>query len=116
MDNYFQKCPAMMEDGNFLCDYRSSYVRELGMKKNNNISNNNDFRQFLQNNSVKMMDDAWNKMKENTCIENGCISTNTTYVHSGYFNEQLKKYNKMMQNEKAYPCQNFNDYRIGFNN
>lgn len=116
MDNYFQKCPAMMEDGKFLSDYKSSNVRELGTRKDNNINTNNDYRQFLQNNTVKLMDNIWNKMKENTCIENGCISTNPTYVQSGYFNGQLKKYNEMMQNEKAFPCQKNNDYRIGFNN
>ena len=38
MDNYYQGCPPMMNDGRGLTDYRSSQVREERFKYKYNIS------------------------------------------------------------------------------
>ncbi len=95
MDNHFSQCPAMMSDGRFLTDYRTSTTREENIKYINGITNENNYRLFLQNNTNTIINrewDAYNKFK--SCKNaNACIHNYPTVVNPESFAEELDKYN-----------------------
>lgn len=59
-DNQFLSCPAMMSDTRFLSTKQSSQVIVDAIKRSNGFNlcqmNNDDFRMFMQNNAVPLMD------------------------------------------------------------
>lgn len=118
MDNYFERCPAMMEDGKIFSDYTQSIVRDIKIKQDNKLIDHNDYRDFLQTNGKKIIESTWDTMKKKECTENGCVFTkNFTYISNpGYFFDQMIDYNRMMQNRSNFQCDKKKDYRIGFNN
>lgn len=62
------QCPARMEDGRSMTDYRpSNYIDDL-IRADNNISNSLHYRVFLQNNANTLMD----KNRQIACLENCC--------------------------------------------
>ena len=56
-NNKFQDCPAIMNDGRFITDYRQNVMINKQLKKQNNIKlNNYEYRQFLIKNARRIMD------------------------------------------------------------
>ena len=56
-NNKFPDCPAIMDDGRAFTDYRSPcYVNTL-IKSENKIRNSYDYRQYLINNGLKIMNE-----------------------------------------------------------
>jgi len=45
-----------MDDGRFLTDYRPSCMADAQLMKDNHITSNSAFRNFLQNNAVSLME------------------------------------------------------------
>ena len=117
MDNYFQKCPAMMEDGKIYTDYSDSVVRDSKIKQDNKLIDHNEYREFLQTNAKFLIDSTWSAMKKTECHENGCVFTGSnTYINPGYFFTQRTDYDNMMKNRDGFPCAQKDDYRLGTNN
>jgi hypothetical protein len=96
MDNYFQGCPPMMNDGRFMTDYRSSQVREEYFKFKNCLSTENQSRTLRIDNADKIMDDEWDYLIENkSCFpQKNCYHTaNTTKTSTIYNNAEILAYN-----------------------
>lgn len=119
MDNKYNECPAKMEDGRFLTDYRNSNTREQYIKSINGIMNTNDYRSFLIGNAEKIMDGEWNTLSEkNSCKATTCYSSLPTRPSHGSNNKEMQLYNmvqsgKLKIGDKNYPsCSKYEDYRM----
>jgi len=68
-NNKFQDCPAIMNDGRFITDYRQNVMINKQLQKQNNIKlNNYEYRQFLIKNARRIMDSNTAVIKEiNNC-------------------------------------------------
>jgi len=94
MDNFYNKCPAMMDDGRFVSDYKSATRRNEYIKYINNIDRDDQFRSFLQNNANTIMDNVWNHHEQNdTCSVNRCVHTFPTRCTAAQLNAEMKIYN-----------------------
>ena len=114
MDNYYQRCPPMMNDGRGLTDYRSSQIREERFKYKNNLYNEHDTRNIRTDNGEKIMVNEWNSLKKTrSCFaKKNCLHVNpTTSVTTAYNNMEILAYNGMLPPPK---CENNNDidYRM----
>lgn len=71
----YNQCPPRMDDGRHFTDYRPRCVVDGTIRSQNNINNNFDYRMFLINNGVKMMElnryDAYKKNKCENCDGKG---------------------------------------------
>jgi hypothetical protein len=73
MDNYYPNCPAKMDDGRFLTDYRTASTREEATKQGLHIVRNDDYRVYLQTKGVAMVDKIWHEERlKDSCINNAC--------------------------------------------
>lgn len=79
MDNYYFNCPARMDDGHFLTDYRTASTREDQTKykiyeqTGINLERNDDYRVYLQKNGINMINQQWKYERTyDSCINNGC--------------------------------------------
>jgi hypothetical protein len=123
MDNFFKGCPARMEDGQYLTDYRQADTREQYIKSINGIVRQDDYRIFLQQNAEKIMDAEWQIMRKlNSCATNACIHNYPTVVNPGQLNEEINIYNavrthRIDPSNSSYPkCKKYQDYRITHTN
>ena len=68
-NNKFHDCPAIMNDGRFITDYRQNVMINKQLQKQNNIKlNNYEYRQFLIKNARRIMDSNTAVIKEiNNC-------------------------------------------------
>jgi hypothetical protein len=71
-NNKYFNCPARMDDGRTFTDYRPSCFLENELQFSNKIPNSYEYRQFLINNSVTIM----NMNREYNDKLNGCKSQN----------------------------------------
>lgn len=71
-NNKYINCPARMDDGRAFTDYRQNCTLENNIQFDNKIKNSYEYRQFLINNGLKIMDIN----KENSFINNGCEKKN----------------------------------------
>lgn len=115
MDNFFKNCPAKMEDGRHITDYRTATRREETNKYLNNLIRNDDYRLFLQKNANTIIQNEWTNLKQSaSCRVNECIHNYPTRVSSSMYCEEKAKYDNL-QNPKrkvVYPCESFKDYRL----
>ncbi len=115
MDNFFKNCPAKMEDGRHLTDYRTATRREEYIKFVNNIVRNDDYRIFLQNNGEKMMNTEFDYYKNTaSCWTNNCVHTYPTRVYPPWFVEERNRYDNLAksQGKILYKCTPKLDYRL----
>ncbi len=117
MDNYYNDCPALMSDARIFTDYRSSTQRDESIKYINGISNNEDYRKFLQNNASNIIFNIFDEInKKERCMKNECIHTSPTRVPIGTFAEERQRYNELSQPANArkqiYTCQVQKDYTL----
>ena len=70
MDNYYRNCPAKMDDGRFITNYKSSTCNNEYIKYVNGIVRDDDYRLFLQLNADKIMDSEWLYLIKNVTIAN----------------------------------------------
>ena len=71
-NNKYFDSPARMDDGRAFTDYRSSNSIDDMIKYSNNIGSSYEYRQFLINNAVNIM----NVINQNTASKMGCNSCN----------------------------------------
>jgi hypothetical protein len=69
-NNKFQDCPAQMEDGRYVTDYRPNVKVNNQLKKQNNIvMDNYKYRQFLMHNARRIIDTNLDVLKNiNNCV------------------------------------------------
>ena len=67
MDNrYFEyKCPPLMSDGRFLSNHINASVVNQKIRSLNRIKSSDEFRFFLQNNAVKIIDNELKYLNNN---------------------------------------------------
>lgn len=115
MDNYFKASPAKMSDGRIFTDYRSSTTREEYNKYKMNITRNDEYRLYLQNNADKILNNQWNNCKKNIATKTiECIHTYPTRVFPSSFYEERVKYDSLFDPNRTiiYPCKKMADYRL----
>ena len=123
MDNFYKGCPAKMEDGRFLTDYRTSTTREQYIKTINGFVRDDEYRMFLQQNGEQILDKEWQHLKEaNSCPTTCCVHKYPTRMTHGTSYEELKMYNavksgQIKKTDSNYPhCTKMPDYRISHTN
>jgi len=122
MDNCYKECPAKMADARFLTDYRLASTREQYNKMINGYGflGENEYRMFLQQNAVNIMDREWDYMYGPSCKPTCCVHTNNTRTTSGDNFKELETYDAVQQNklkpsEKGYPaCARMDPYRLTY--
>ena len=67
-DNKHHGCPPRMSDGRHFTDYRPSCDADQTIRRDNNMCGSNQYREFLQNNGVAIM----NKDRKHACELNCC--------------------------------------------
>ena len=117
MDNYFNECPPMMDDGRLFTDYRSSQVREELFKQRNRVSSENEARTFRINNGNNIIDAEWMHFRNTrSCFPNKyCFHKYpTTRTTTAYNNAEILAYNKVLPAPKCDVIYNDtnNDYRM----
>ena len=71
-NNKYFDCPARMDDGRGFTDYRPNSTVNDMIRYSNNIMGSNEYRQFLINNAVNIM----NVSNQYTASKMGCNSCN----------------------------------------
>lgn len=97
MDNYFNECPPMMDDGRLFTDYRSSQVREEIFRYQNCAASENEARMLRTEYADVIMDNEWDYLRNtHSCFPNKkCYHQNPiTRVNTLYNNAELLAYNK----------------------
>jgi hypothetical protein len=113
MDNYFNECPPMMNDGRLLTDYRSSQIREEIFKYRNCARSENEARTMRIENADSIMDEEWNHIrKTRSCYPNNkCFHQQpTSRVTTLYNNAELLAYNQELPAPKCILSNN--DFRL----
>ena len=65
MDNRYSGCPPKMSDGRLFADHRTATRTNEYIKYINNIKGSNDnYRLFLQDNAVKIMNKEWEHARQ----------------------------------------------------
>ncbi len=114
-DNFFKNCPAVM-DYSMMTDYRQPYQREEYIRNINAISDEYQYRAFLQKNTGKILDAEWNYMTEEySCNANMCLhnypTTSTNKAHA----EEMKLYNAIKTGKvdpAQFKCEKKENYRM----
>lgn len=113
MDNYFNECPPMMDDGRLFTDYRSSQVREELYRFKNSVITENEARMLRTNEAETIMDTEWKNLRTNkSCFtQKKCFHLYpTTQVSSIYNNAEILARNGQFD---ALACDiKHNDYRL----
>ena len=117
MNNFYKKCPPMMDDGRLFTDYRTAVRREETNKYINGIVRDDEYRIFLQDNAETIMDNIWDyNKKTNACWQNECVHNYPTRVYPPWFVQERKAYDDthkpMAQRKVMYKCPAMNDYRV----
>ena len=116
MDNYYQNCPAKMDDARFITNYRSSSCNDEYIKYVNDIVRDDDYRLFLQLNGQNMMDSEWLFLKKNdSCQTNACVHKYPLRMDPRLFSQEIQASNLLFQ-QRMLPtdlqCTNYSDYRM----
>ena len=96
MDNFFQGCPPMMDDGRLFTDFRSSQVREEIFRQKNCVISENEARTLRIDDADAIMDNEWNYLRDTrSCFpQKNCFHKNlSTRVTTAYNNAELLAYN-----------------------
>lgn len=96
MDNYFQECPPMMNDGRLFTDYRSSQVREELFRHKSCVISENEARTLRIENAEDLMDNEWDwlRLTKSCYPRTHCFHKHPiTRVTSAYNNAETLAYN-----------------------
>jgi hypothetical protein len=76
----YNQCPPRMSDGRHFTDYRPRCLVNGMIRSQNNINNNFDYRMFLTNNGVKMIQNfRYEAVKNNKC--DACDNKSAAYIY-----------------------------------
>lgn len=113
MDNYYNMCPPMMDDGRLFTDYRSSQIREEVFKYKNCAISENEARTIRIDNGEEIMDEEWDYLTATkSCFpRDKCYHQHpTTRVSTFYNNAELLAYNGELPAPKC--NRGCHDYRL----
>src|SRR5690606_28863493 len=124
MDNYFQSCPPMMEDGGrHMNDYQSATRRNEYIKYVNDIWRDDQYRLFLQLNGKEIMDREWAYNRQNnSCWVNDCVHNYPTRQNPRQFFQEREAYDSIFNlktNKEMAPlrqCRKYRDFRLNPDN
>ncbi len=116
MDNYYDNCPAKMDDARFLTNYKTASCYNEYIKYMNGIVRDDDYRLFLQLNADKIMDSEWLYLRKNdSCWNNACVHKYNSRMDPRFFAQEREDANLLFKtNElpKRLNCPKFADYRL----
>lgn len=119
MDNFYHDCPAMMNDGGRqLGDYKSATRRNEYIKYINDITRDDEYRLFLQQNGAKLENNIWKyHMTHNACRVNPCANNFPTRITSEQMIQQRIANDKnalsgYKTNAQNMGCEKFEDFRM----
>lgn len=116
MDNYFNECPAMMDDGRLFTDYRSSQVREELFRQKHCVVSENESRTLRIENAEEIMDGEWAYLRQNkSCFpnRNTCYHNNPRVGTSTIENNaELLAYNGIIAPPPCPSTRDCSDYRL----
>jgi hypothetical protein len=116
MDNYYENCPARMEDARFLENYKSSTSIDEFIKFDNDIVRDDEYRLFLQINADKIMDNEWLHLKKNnSCWNNACVHKYPLRMDPRLFHKERSDANALFiqkQLDNSFKCDKYVDYRM----
>lgn len=116
MDNYFNECPPMMNDGRSFTDYRSSQVREELYRQKHCVITENEARTLRIENAEDIMDEEWAYLRmnrscfpnRNTCYHNNPRTATSTVEN----NAELLAYNGLIPSPPCPSTRDCADYRL----
>jgi len=112
-NNYYSNCPALMSDGRFLSDYRTSNAREFENMYHNGMNDSNTQRRMYQMNADQIMDSEFGFYQGLSCHNYGCFHDyplRTTPLDQ--YKETLV-YNTLEPLGLQPKCKPQRDYRLG---
>lgn len=116
MDNYYQNCPAKMDDARFLTNYKTASCNNEYIKYMNGIVRDDDYRLFLQLNGEKIMDSEWLYLKKNdSCWNNACVHKYNTRMDPRFFAQERENANLLFKTRElpqSFKCGKYVDYRL----
>lgn len=120
MDNYFQNCPPMMEDGGRqFTDYKTATRRNEYIKYINDIVRDDQFRLFLQLNGQQFADKEWEWHKRNnSCWDNDCVHVYPTRSIPRHLWQEREVYDSLYNRythdkySKLRECKPMKDFRM----
>jgi hypothetical protein len=116
MDNYYRECPGIMSDGRIFTDWRLATRRNEYIKYINNITRDDDYRMFLQENTDDILSNEWTYNKKNVdCHENSCIHVYPTRSLPQYFKQEINDFNSHFNSsipKYVKECPVYDDYRM----
>tara|TARA_B100001287_G_scaffold261143_1_gene249880 strand:- start:87 stop:485 length:399 start_codon:yes stop_codon:yes gene_type:complete len=97
---YHDNCPAKMSDGRFASIYLNDYVFNETIKKENGLMGNNEFRKYLQDNAVDLMNHDFKKVISCSCSAHKCVHNHSRVrVKSESFGEEMVRYNSNIKDK-----------------
>ncbi len=115
MDNYYNTCPAKMDDGRFITNWKTASCYNEYIKYMNGIVRDDDYRLFLQMNADKIMDSEWMYLRKNdSCWNNACVHKYNTRMDPRFFVQERQDANLLFKTNElpqTLKCQAFADYR-----
>jgi hypothetical protein len=119
-DNFFQNCPAKMEDqGRHLADFQSSTRRDEYIKYVNDIYRDDQYRLFLQSNGREIMDREWAFHKKySSCWDSPCIHKFPSRCNARQYWEERQAYDSTFNMNTREPlaplrkCGCYKDFRM----
>lgn len=118
MDNYYANCPPKMSDGRHMTDYTESTLVNEQIKYVNGIIRDDEYRMFLQEKAVPIMNREWDFLKTNkSCWTNECVHVYPSNMYPGWFAEEITNYNSLVSPTRTtkFVCPAKGDYRMGYN-
>ena len=111
MDNryYNCNCPALMSDGRHISSYVRGRVVDQYIRNINNINSAHDYKLFLQDNTLVILDNLNNSLKNN----NTCILNN--YCNKLNLNNLNTSQKKFSVHNNVINTNNFVPYEIDMN-
>ena len=108
-DNFYKGCPPKMGGFRELTSYYPNTVLNEQIRFNNNIRRDDEYRYFLQQNAEDLEKKEWEYLRTNySCFPNECIFDNKrTLIHPKVFNEELYKYNTLVNHLPKDPINEF---------
>jgi len=116
MDNFYQNCPAKMDDGRFTTNYRTDSCINEQIKYVNGIVRDDDYRYFLQQNGQKLMENEWSYLKNNYyCMNNACVHTYPLRMDPRNFKLEKERADLLFLSNNLpdnFKCKMYDDYRL----
>ena len=122
MDNFYNDCPPIMDDGRFIREFQNETKRNEYIKSLNGIWRDDHYRLFLQQNGQKLMDKEWSYHSRNHCFPNHCIhnsptrSSNRNFINERNAHDSIFNQNNNKQYDVIKKCPQHKHFRIHYPN